>query len=253
MVCVLNLPTAFIKQIILMKNITNIIEQINWQNVTGSMNEKGYALVKNVLDAAACEELIAGYNNDELYRKTTIMERHGYGRGEYKYFKYPLPGLLQSLRQNIYPNLAPIANCWMEALKMEKRFPENFEELQQTCYQNNQVKPTVLILKYVAGGYNAMHQDLYGDIFFPIQLVLFLNEPHQDYTGGEFVLTEQIPRAQSKAIVLQPHKGDMLLFTTNFRAGKSSKGHRRVNMRHGVSELHSGERHTVGIIFHDAQ
>jgi hypothetical protein len=236
-----------------MKNITEIIEQINWQNVADSMNEKGYALVEKILDSPACEELIANYNNDDLYRKTTIMERHGYGRGEYKYFKYPLPNFLQTLRQTIYPKLAPIANGWMTALKMEKRFPESFEELQQTCHENNQVKPTVLILKYAEGGYNAMHQDLYGDVFFPIQLVLFLNEPNQDYTGGEFVLLEQTPRAQSKAIVLQPRKGDMLFFTTNFRAGKSSKGHRRVNMRHGVSELHSGERHTAGIIFHDAQ
>lgn len=236
-----------------MKNTTEKIDKINWQNVADSMNDKGYALVKNILDESACEELIANYTNDELYRKTTIMERHGYGRGEYKYFKYPLPGLLQTLRQTIYPKLAPIANGWMQALKMEKRFPKSFEELQQTCHQNNQIKPTVLILKYSEGGYNAMHQDLYGDVFFPIQLVLFLNEPNQDYTGGEFVLTEQIPRAQSKAIVLQPRKGDMLLFTTNFRAGKSNKGHRRVNMRHGVSELHSGGRHTVGIIFHDAQ
>lgn len=235
-----------------MKNISDIINNIDWQNVIDSMNDKGYALVKNVLDTSACEELIANYSTDDLYRKTTVMERHGYGRGEYKYFKYPLPNLLQTLRQTIYPKLAPIANGWMKSLKMEKRFPESFEELQELCRQNNQVKPTVLILKYAAGGYNAMHQDLYGDVFFPTQLVLFLNEPNQDYTGGEFVLTEQIPRAQSKAIVLQPRKGDMLLFTTNFRAGKSSKGHRRVNMRHGVSELHSGERHTAGIIFHDA-
>ena len=140
----------------------------------------------------------------------------------------------------------------MEELKIETQFPTNFDKLQKLCHANNQSKPTVLILRYGKGGHNTLHQDLYGSIFFPIQAVLFLNEPGKDYTGGEFVLTQQTPRAQSKAIVLEPGKGDMLLFTTNFRPVKGSKGYYRVNMKHGVSELHSGERHTVGIIFHDA-
>ena len=140
----------------------------------------------------------------------------------------------------------------MKMLKIDKQFPGKFEELQTICHTHNQTKPTVLILRYRKGGHNTLHQDLYGEIFFPIQVVLFLNEPDEDFTGGEFVLTQQTPRAQSKAIVLKPKKGDMLMFTTNFRPMKGSKGYYRVNMKHGVSELHEGERHTLGIIFHDA-
>ncbi|WP_211217498.1 2OG-Fe(II) oxygenase [Segetibacter koreensis] len=180
------------------------------------------------------------------------MERYRFGLGEYKYFDYPLPGLIQTIKEEIYPKLAPIANKWMNVLHIEKEFPCKFEELQRLCHNNNQTKPTVLILKYGKGGHNTLHQDLYGDIFFPIQMVLFLNEPAEDYLGGEFVLIQQTPRAQSKAIVLQPRKGDMLIFTTNFRPVKGSKGYYRANMKHGVSEVHEGERHTLGIIFHDA-
>ncbi len=180
------------------------------------------------------------------------MERYRFGLGEYKYFNYPLPHLIQTIRKNLYPKLAPIANSWMKVLNIDKIFPCTFKALQELCYSNNQLKPTVLILKYSKGGHNTLHQDLYGDIFFPIQTVLFLNEPDKDYTGGEFVLTQQTSRAQSKAIVLKLRKGDMLLFTTNFRPVRGSKVYYRVNMKHGVSELHSGERHTLGIIFHDA-
>lgn len=180
------------------------------------------------------------------------MERYRFGLGEYKYYNYPLPDLIQKIRETIYPKLAPIANSWMKVLKIPTIFPDTHQELQELCHTNGQLKPTVLILKYGKGGYNTLHQDLYGDIFFPIQVVLFLNEPDVDYTGGEFVLTQQIPRAQSKAIVLKPKKGDMLIFTTNFRPEKGNKGYYRVNMKHGVSEIHKGERHTLGIIFHDA-
>ncbi|MGC1929322.1 MAG: 2OG-Fe(II) oxygenase [Candidatus Nitrosopolaris sp.] len=152
----------------------------------------------------------------------------------------------------MYPKLAPVANTWMKVLNIERQFPDEFDELQRLCHHNNQTKPTVLILKYGKGGHNTLHQDLYGDIFFPIQLVLFLNEPDHDYTGGEFVLTQQTPRAQSKAIVLRPRKGDVLILTTNFRPVKGSKGYYRVQMKHGVSEVHNGDRHALGIIFHDA-
>lgn len=228
------------------------IYSIDWERATEEMHERGFAIVSKLLSREDCQMLIDNYDNPGFYRKTVIMERHRFGSGEYKYFNYQLPALIQNIREEIYPKLAPIANKWMDDLHIEKQFPGRFEELQKLCHENNQTKPTVLILKYGKGGHNTLHQDLYGDIFFPIQLVLFLNEPHEDYTGGEFVLTQQTPRAQSKAIVLQPRKGDMLMFTTNFRPVKGSKGYYRVNMKHGVSEVHEGERHTLGIIFHDA-
>jgi hypothetical protein len=236
--------------------VSNVVSErisgIDWDKVTKDLNEKGYALVSRFLPDQYCEELIGNYDNCDLYRKTIVMERHRFGLGEYKYFKYPLPALLQTIRTAIYPNLSTIANTWLTVLNIEKRFPKNFNELQRLCQDNNQIKPTVLILKYGKGGYNTLHQDLYGEIFFPFQVVLFLNEPGDDYTGGEFVLTEQIPRAQSKANVLIPKKGDLLIITTNFRPIKGSKGYYRAQMRHGVSEVHNGARHTLGIIFHDA-
>lgn len=228
------------------------IFRIDWQRVTEEMNEKGYVLVLGLLPDQYCEELISEYGNSALYRKTITMERHGFGLGEYKYFKYPLPDLIDRIRKEIYPKLTPIANTWMKALNIERQFPNQFDEFQRLCHDKNQTKPTVLILKYGKGGYNTLHQDLYGDIFFPIQLVLFLNNPGSDYTGGEFVLTQQVPRAQSKAIVLKPSRGDMLILTTNFRPIKGNKGYYRVQMKHGISEVHNGSRHTLGIIFHDS-
>lgn len=236
-----------------MDNIKQKIEVIDWQGLTVDMHKKGFAAVPELLSAENCREIIEWYQQPDLYRKTIVMERYRFGLGEYKYFKYPLPVLIQTIRERVYSKLAPVANLWMQVLKIDQQFPDTLQELQELCHSNNQSKPTVLILKYGKGGYNTLHQDMYGEIFFPIQAVLFLNEPEKDYTGGEFVLTQQIPRAQSKAIVLKPGKGDMLLFTTNFRPVKGSKGYYRVNMKHGVSELHYGERHTLGIIFHDAQ
>lgn len=236
-----------------MKNIQSKLMDIDWTAVKEEMNEKGFAMLSEILSAEQSEELIKNYESTSIYRKTITMERYRFGLGEYKYFNYPLPGLIQTIRENVYPYLSPIANEWMKVLKIDRQFPDTFTELQKLCHINNQTKPTVLILKYGKGGHNTLHQDLYGDIFFPIQLVLFLNEPGEDYTGGEFVLTQQIPRAQSKAIVLTPRKGDMLLFTTNFRPVKGGKGYYRVNMKHGVSEIREGQRHTLGIIFHDAQ
>ncbi|HTN00031.1 MAG TPA: 2OG-Fe(II) oxygenase [Pedobacter sp.] len=228
------------------------METLNWQTITEHMNDKGFAIIPSLISSEQCDELINNYTNPTAYRKTVVMERYRFGLGEYKYFNYPLPNLIQTIRESVYPKLAPIANSWMQVLNIDTKFPDSFKDLQTLCHDNNQLKATVLILKYGQGGHNTLHQDLYGDIYFPIQTVLFLNEPDKDYTGGEFVLTEQIPRAQSKAIVLKPRKGDMLIFTTNFRPVKGTKGYYRVNMKHGVSEVHSGERHTLGIIFHDA-
>lgn len=225
---------------------------IDWAKVTNDLQENGFALVAQVLPGEICDEFIKNYDRPNTYRKTVVMERHRFGLGEYKYFEYPLPALIQTVREEFYPQLAPIANTWMDQLRMEKRFPETFDGLQTLCHDNDQTKPTPLILKYGKGGYNTLHKDLYGEVYFPIQLAFFLNEPDEDYTGGEFVLIQQIPRAQSKAIVLKPGKGDMIIFTTNFKPVKGSKGYYRVNMKHGVSEVHSGNRHTLGVIFHDA-
>jgi hypothetical protein len=233
-------------------NIQQQIAQTDWADVTQSMNDKGYACISKMLSPEACDALTAQYNDSTLYRKTIQMENHGYGIGQYKYYNYPLPGMVQQLRELVYPNIAPIADGWMHALNIDRQFPATLSELTALCHQHNQLRPTPLILKYNTGGYNAMHQDLYGEVFFPMQLVIFLNEAGKDYHGGEFVLVEQRPRMQSKAMVLNPGKGDMLLFTTNFRPVKGSKGYYRVNMRHGVSEIKDGERHTLGIIFHDA-
>lgn len=224
----------------------------DWQSVSESLNEKGYALVPKLLSDQQCHERIHEYANENLYRKTVVMERYRFGLGEYKYFDYPLPEMIQTLRETVYSKLSPVANLWMKVLKIDKVFPETFDELQSLCQNNNQFKPTPLILNYGPGGFNTLHQDLYGEIYFPMQCVLFLNEPDQDFTGGEFVLTQQTPRAQSKAIVLQPKKGDMLIFSTNFRPVKGTSEYYRVTMKHGVSEVHSGNRHTLGVIFHDA-
>jgi len=235
-----------------MYDIEQKIASQNWEAITEAMHQNGYAVIPQLLADEQCGALKAGYDHPGIYRKTVVMERYRFGLGEYKYFDYPLPTAIQSIRESVYPKLAPIANVWMKVLNINTRYPDTFAELQTQCHAGGQLKPTPLILKYGTGGFNTLHQDLYGDIYFPIQTVLFLNQADEDYTGGEFVLVQQTPRAQSKAIVLQPNKGDMLIFTTNFRPVKGGKGYYRVNMKHGVSELHSGERYTLGVIFHDA-
>lgn len=235
-----------------MTHIDRRLSQIDWEEITARMHENGFAIVPGILSENDCDTLINNYTQQQFYRKTITMERYRFGLGEYKYFSYPLPDLVERIRQKVYSRLAPIANTWMELLHIDKTFPPTLGELQELCQENNQTKPAVLILKYGKGGHNTLHQDLYGEIFFPMQAVLFLNDPDKDYSGGEFVLLQQTPRAQSRAIVLRPGKGDMLLLTTNFRPVKGSKGYYRANMKHGVSELHRGERHTLGIIFHDA-
>jgi uncharacterized protein len=235
-----------------MKDIESKIMDLNWNQIAGDMHQKGYALIPNLLTDRQSEELKTGYNDPDAYRKTVVMERYRFGLGEYKYFNYPLPAIIQSLRETIYPKLVPIANEWMNVLKIETRFPETLSELLALSHRKKQSKPTPLILKYGPGGHNTLHQDLYGEVWFPLQTVLFLSDPDLDYTGGEFVLIQQTPRAQSRAIVLKPKKGELLIFTTNFRPVKSSRGYYRANMKHGVSEVHTGERYTLGVIFHDA-
>lgn len=235
-----------------MNDIIRKIEKIDWQKITEAIHQNGYAIVPDLLSDAECEKLKSEYGNPHAYRKTVVMERHRFGMGVYKYFNYPLPDLIHSVRTNIYTRLAPIANAWFKVLNIETQFPSNHEELLEQCHQNGQQKATVLILKYGEGGFNTLHQDLYGDVYFPIQMVLMLNEPDRDFTGGELVLTQQVPRAQSKVIVLKPRKGDAVIFTTNFKPEKGTRGYYRVRMKHGVSEVKTGERYALGIIFHDA-
>ena len=230
----------------------NLVDALDWDTIKIKMHDEGHAVIPGLLSDGASDSLKDLYVKPELYRKTVVMERHRFGKGAYKYFNYPLPGLLQSLREHMYPHLASIANFWSEVLNLGISYPNSLMELSLRCQEYNQTKPTVLILKYEEAGFNTMHQDLYGEVYFPIQMVFFLSQPEQDYLGGEFVITEQVPRAQSKATVLRPSKGDALLLTTNFRPVKGARGYFRANMRHGVSKIITGERYTLGIIFHDA-
>ena len=232
----------------LMKNIN----ALQWGDISREMHRAGYYLARGFLDFEICDSLIAGYEDPGAYRKTVAMERYRFGMGEYKYFKYPLPETIKSIRRELYPGLSVIANEWMKRLDTGCGFPGSQEGLLSQCKEQQQMQQTPLILRYGKGCFNTLHQDLYGEVYFPIQLALFLNEPGTEYEGGEFVMTQQTPRAQAKAIVLSPGKGDMLLFTTNFRPVKGRKGYHRATMKHGVSEIHRGERHTLGIIFHDA-
>ncbi len=232
-----------------------IVERIgglNWAEIGRGLDEQGFALTGGLLTPQACDNLAGLYDSQALFRKTINMERYRFGVGEYKYFSYPLPELIEQIRHSVYCHLAPIASNWMALLGIGERFPASLEELLTSCHEHGQTRPTPLMLKYEKSGYNALHQDLYGKIFFPLQLVLFLDEPGRDYQGGQFMLVEQRPRAQSKATALAPGKGDMLIFTTNFRPVKGSRGYYRVSVRHGVSEVTSGRRRTLGIIFHDA-
>ncbi len=235
-----------------MQSIKKRILSKPWNDITKELHDKGFIVVKNMLTPKECQALIANYNEEEIYRKTINMERYRFGKGEYKYYQYPLPEIINELREGIYPKIAPVANQWMQELGLENRFPLIHPEMKQLCHDKEQMKPAILILKYAPGDFNTLHQDLYGEVYFPMQTVFMLNEIHQDYEGGEFVITEQIPRAQSKVNVLTPSLGDMVILTTNFRPVKGTKGYYRVSMKHGVSPLHSGARFSLGIIFHDA-
>ena len=234
-----------------MENIETRLGAKDWPAITKELHDRGFVIVRDVLSKKECDALITGYNTDNTYRKTISMERYRFGQGEYKYFRYPLPELITIMRERIYAEIAPVANQWMQELNINKQFPATHKAMTKLCREHGQEKPTVLILKYGKGGFNTLHQDLYGEIYFPMQLVFMLDQADKDYTGGEFVITEQIPRAQSKANILKPNRGDMIIFTTNFRPVKGTKGYYRVNMKHGVSPLHNGNRHSLGIIFHD--
>lgn len=218
-----------------------------------SLNERGYAHAGRILSDEACREMVALYENDALFRKHVMMERHSFGVGDYKYFANPLPKAVATLRERAYPPLATVANQWMESLRVPTRYPAQLDEFVARCAQAGQKRPTPLILHYAAGGYNCLHQDLYGALAFPLQLVVMLSEPGEEYEGGEFVLVEQRPRMQSKPVVLRPRRGQGVVFANNERPAAGRSGFHRVKMRHGVSEVTKGERYALGIIFHDAE
>ena len=229
------------------------VDGIDWEPAAAALDAHGCAVVRGLLDPAACRAYAQAYGEDARYRSRVVMERHGFGRGEYRYFAYPLPDALASLRTALYPPLAAIANRWHAALGIDTRFPAQHAQLLARCHAAGQRRPTPLILKYGAGDYNCLHQDLYGEHVFPLQVAVLLSRPGGDFTGGEFVLTEQRPRMQSRVEVVGLEQGDAVIFPVNVRPVNGTRGPYRVNMRHGVSRLHSGERHTLGIIFHDAQ
>lgn len=225
---------------------------MNWNTVTENLDTKGFALIENVLSKAECNHLSGLYEDNDLYRNSINMQRYRFGKGEYKYFNYPLPPIIQSLREILYAPLASVANDWMKKLETNIQFPSQHHDLVKQCQMKAQSRPTPLILRYEKGGFNTLHQDLYGEIYFPFQVVFVLSQAGRDHEGGEFVLTEQIPRAQSKVGVLQPNQGDAVIFTTNFRPVKGQRGYYRATMKHGVSEIKRGVRYSLGIIFHDA-
>jgi hypothetical protein len=217
------------------------------------LDAHGCAVLERLLPEAECTAIANLYRHDEQFRRHVIMARHGFGRGEYKYFSYPLPPTVQHLRTTLYAELAPIANRWNEAMHVDVRYPPTLDEFLARCHKAGQTRPTPLLLQYGDGDFNALHQDLYGELAFPLQVAILLSEPGLDFTGGEFVLTEQRPRMQSRAEVVPLRRGDAVVFAVHTRPVQGSRGTYRVNLRHGVSRLRSGHRHTLGIIFHDAK
>jgi uncharacterized protein len=234
------------------KDVAQRINAVDWQDMEEDLNQHGSAMLRGLLSVKECDTLAALYARDELYRSRVVMARHGFGRGEYKYFDYPLPDLIDALRTSVYPRLAPIANRWNEIMLIDVRYPAQHADFIRRCHTAGQLRPTPLILQYGKDDYNCLHQDLYGEHVFPLQLAILLSEPGEDFTGGEFVMTEQRPRMQSRVEVVPLRKGDAVVFAVHHRPVQGTRGSYRVNLRHGVSRLHSGHRHTLGVIFHDA-
>ena len=227
---------------------------IDWGSARSQIDARGFVLIPSVLTKNTCAEIAAYYADDHRFRSRIEMSRYAFGQGEYKYFNYPLPRIVQQLRSSIYPHLAPLANEWAVRLGSKMpRYPEKLPDFIDRCHSAGQTRPTPLLLKYGAGDYNCLHQDLYGDIVFPFQITLFLSQRGKDFNGGEFVLAEQRPRRQSRVEVLSPNQGDAVIFSVHHRPVRSARGHYRATLRHGVSTVHSGDRCTLGIIFHDAK
>jgi hypothetical protein len=229
------------------------VARLDWPRIAAELSDRGAAATGPVLTHTECEALAAGYDDDTAFRSRVVMARHGFGRGEYKYYGYPLPGPIAPLRAALYPRLAPVANRWEQALGRDDSYPTEHEAYLARCHQAGQTRPTPLLLRYQEGDYNCLHQDLYGDLFFPLQVVFLLSNPARDFTGGELVLTEQRPRMQSRVEVVPLRQGEAAIFAVNQRPVQGTRGAYRVAMRHGVSRLRSGTRFTLGVIFHDAR
>lgn len=221
-------------------------------SLSADLDAYGFHVSRAFLSAAECAQLARWYEESALFRSRVVMSRHGFGRGEYQYFAYPLPARLRQLRESLYSQLAPLANRWHEHMGHDSRFPDTHEEFLARCHAAGQRRPTPLLLRYGAGDFNCLHQDLYGEHVFPLQMAVLLSRPREDFTGGEFVLTEQRPRQQSRVEVVPLQQGDAVVFAVNERPVQGARGHYRVRMRHGVSRLHSGRRLTLGVILHDA-
>jgi uncharacterized protein len=234
------------------EDIAGRVKALDWERVSQDLDAQGSAMIEGLLTPAECDALAGLYPLDDIFRSRVVMSRHGFGRGEYKYFSYPLPDILSLLRTSIYPHLVPVANRWNAAMGLDVRYPEKHADFLARCHDAGQRLPTPLLLRYAAGDYNCLHQDLYGEHVFPFQVTMLLSEPGRDFTGGEFVLTEQRPRMQARPEVVPLRQGDAVVFAVHHRPVRGARGVYRVNLRHGVSRLRSGHRHTVGIIFHDA-
>ena len=232
--------------------LSDRIGGLDWSRIETELDERGCATTGPLLTPAECAVLVDDYDTDDLFRSRVVMARHGFGQGEYKYYAYPLPDPVMDLRSLIYPRLAVVANRWHEAMKLEERFPHDHEAYLERCHGIGQTRPTALQLRYQEGDYNCLHRDLYGDLMFPLQAAFQLSVPGQDFTGGEFVLTEQRPRRQSRVEVVSVKQGEGVIFAVHQRPVNGTRGTYRVAMRHGVSPVRSGRRHTLGIIFHDA-
>ena len=224
-----------------------------WERIAVELGAAGVAVVPGLLSGAQCRAIAQLYEDESLFRSRIVMSRHGFGRGEYQYFRYPLPPLIATLREDLYPRLMPIANRWNEMLRFEVRYPERHREFIERCHAAGQVRPTPLLLKYGADDYNCLHQDLYGDHVFPLQVTVLLSRPGEDFGGGEFVLTEQRPRVQSRAEVVPLRQGDAAAFAVSHRPAQGTRGVYRAKLRHGVSRVRYGQRYTLGVIFHDAK
>ena len=233
-------------------DVVRRVKSIDWERVSKNLDVQGNAMIEQLITPAECDALSQLYPNDDLFRSRVVMGRHGFGRGEYKYFAYPLPELVAGLRTALYPRLAPIANRWNTGLGIDVRFPDKHADFIQRCHAAGQLRPTPLLLRYGVDDYNCLHQDLYGEQVFPLQVAILLSEPGRDFTGGEFVLTEQRPRMQSRPEVVPLCQGDAVVFAVHHRPVHGTRGAYRVNLRHGVSRLRSGHRFTLGVIFHDA-
>ena len=233
--------------------IRQLIPNIPWSRVRDQLYEAGFSSLGTLLDEGTCNTISGWYDNDNLFRSRIEMARYRFGRGEYKYFAYPLPGIVAKLREALYRGLAPIASEWMRDLGQPKEFPPDLQSFLELCHSSGQKRPTPILLQYRTGDFNCLHQDLYGDLFFPFQVIFALSQQGKHYDGGELVLVEQRPRAQSTPRVIVPKRGEAIVITTRHRPVKGGRGFYRANVRHGVSALHTGSRHTLGILFHDAK